>query len=201
MLNFQELIDHLHDKNFYIAENFLPRPHAVELQEMAQQLMLENHFRQAKVGSQNHAVSDNRIRSDVICWLEENDASPAVQAYFSAMNQVSETLNRELFLGLASFESHFACYKAGTFYKKHSDQFQNKKQRRISCVYYLNQDWQSADGGELKIYNPEDQLLATVQPHFNHLVCFTSNLPHEVCTTHKTRLSIAGWFKTRDSLY
>ncbi|MBI2785834.1 MAG: 2OG-Fe(II) oxygenase, partial [Legionella longbeachae] len=77
------------------------------------------------------------------------------------------------------------------------DQFASQKTRKISCVYYLNSNWQLEFGGELKIYDEEGQLLQNVLPIENRFICFSSELPHEVCLTHQPRYSITGWMKTR----
>ena len=69
--------------------------------------------------------------------------------------------------------------------------------RRISCVYYLNHNWQPEHGGELILYHKDNQLHTTIQPYGNRLVCFNSDLPHEVSTSHRMRYSIAAWFKVR----
>lgn len=106
-------------------------------------------------------------------------------------------LNHALYLSLHEFETHFAIYQPGSFYKKHVDQFQSTKNRKISCVYYLNEQWQPSFGGKLNLYSPQDELLSEVIPLGNRLICFNSELPHEVELTHCTRYSIAGWMKTR----
>ena len=47
-------------------------------------------------------------------------------------------LNRNLYLGLSSFESHFARYSKGDFYKQHLDAFKGEGNRIVLIVYYLN---------------------------------------------------------------
>ena len=121
----------------------------------------------------------------------------AVNTYLSEIKKLSETLNQSLFLGLVDYEAHFSIYQPNNFYKKHVDQFATTQDRRISCVYYLNDEWREAFGGELKLYNKTDQLLANIMPIGNRFVCFNSDIPHEVCTAHQTRYSIAAWLKIR----
>jgi len=197
MINYDNLIEQIHGNGFYIIDDFLSVEHADNLQKNAHSLIAENQFKNAKIGSQGNAVNNNTIRRDQIYWLDDNQSLPAVSAYFSAMNQIAAQLNRHLFMGLSEFETHFASYPPGSFYKKHCDQFNNKKERQLSCVYYLNNEWEKQFGGELNIYNLSGELITSVLPLYNRLICFTSDLPHEVCVTKKLRLSIAGWFKTR----
>ncbi|MEC9256433.1 MAG: 2OG-Fe(II) oxygenase, partial [Pseudomonadota bacterium] len=66
--------------------------------------------------------------------------------------------------------------------------------------YYLNKNWQPGDGGELAIYDAEDQLITRVQPVLNRLVIFLSEeFPHEVLPAKNHRYSIAGWFRVNNS--
>ena len=109
------------------------------------------------------------------------------------------TLNRTLQLGLFEFESHFARYAAGTFYARHIDQFRGDSHRKLSCVLYLNENWQLEDGGELRFYlNGDGAEFEDVLPQGGRLVVFLSGqFAHEVLPAKRERMSIAGWFKTR----
>jgi len=110
-------------------------------------------------------------------------------------------INRRLFLGLFSFESHFSHYAAGDFYKRHYDAFKGQANRVLSMVVYLNSDWTQEDGGELVLYtDSRDVEGITVTPSFGTVVVFLSeDFPHEVLTTHRDRYSIAGWFRINSS--
>lgn len=106
-------------------------------------------------------------------------------------------MNRELYLGINYYESHFALYEQGDFYEKHLDAFKNSKNRVVTTVYYLNEEWSEKDGGELVIYDEKNNLLTKVIPSANTLVVFLSDkFPHEVKPAKKKRYSIAGWFRT-----
>ena len=140
---------------------------------------------------------NNTIRTDKISWLDEQENNPAIQAFLTQIKQVANILNQSLFLGLNEFETHFAAYQPGTYYRKHIDQFATQKTRKISCVYYLNKDWLDAYGGELMLYSKNEELIQRVLPQENRFICFNSELPHEVCITYQPRYSITGWMKTR----
>jgi len=88
-------------------------------------------------------------------------------------------------------------YEPGAFYRKHIDQFRHNKDRKVSCVYYLNLDWQEKDGGQLCLYDENENCLQSLFPLANRLVFFRSDLLHEVCITYRTRYSIASWLKSR----
>lgn len=191
-----QLADEIYHPGFHIIDNFLDHHHYHALRTTIHTVHNNGYFRDAKIGHQAGAAHNARIRKDQIYWLDQTTDEQATLAYFGAVNKICTALNRALFLGLVEYEAHFAVYNPGTFYKKHVDQFATTKARRISCVYYLNDTWREADGGELILYDKTEQLLTTVQPLANRFICFNSDLPHEVCTTHQMRYSISGWLKT-----
>lgn len=197
MINSEQLTHNLCTHGFHVIDDFLALDHCRALRRLSNEMHHQGLFNNAKIGPTIQAQQNNTIRTDTICWLEEDSTDPAVQAYLKATINLALALNRTLFLSLAEFETHFAVYQPGTFYKKHIDQFATKKTRKVSCVYYLNEHWQADFGGELKLYNQADQLIETIQPIENRFICFNSELPHEVCVTHHPRYSIAGWMKTR----
>lgn len=194
------LIHDLCNQGFHIIDGLLEQEICQLLRSNAQELYEQGLFKGAKIGLSVEAQKNNAIRTDEILWLEGNETNPAVQIYLSQMQQLAQLLNQELFLSLNEFETHFANYQPGTYYKKHVDQFANQKTRKISFVYYLNQNWQQDHGGELKLYDHDDQLIQTVAPQENRFICFKSDLPHEVAVTHQPRYSITGWMKTRPLL-
>jgi SM-20-related protein len=66
-------------------------------------------------------------------------------------------------------------------------------------VLYLNSEWQSADGGMLRIHAADDEFI-DVEPVAGRLVCFlTPGREHEVLQAQCERLSISGWFRGREN--
>lgn len=193
-------IDSLVDKGYAILDDFLEEPDYLALSAHVQLLVKQNEFKPAHIGQAQAMHRMPTIRADMISWLDHVAQIPAVDSYFSQMQQLKTLLNQTLFLGLADFETHFANYPPGAFYKKHIDQFTHNKDRRISCVYYLNENWQREEGGQLILYGPNNEQLSSILPSRNRLVCFRSDIPHEVCKTYRQRLSIAAWFKVRASV-
>src|SRR5690606_10977514 len=111
--------------------------------------------------------------------------------------------NRELLLGLYEYEGHVTVYPPGRFYRRHVDQFRGAQHRKLSVILYLNDDWAKDDGGELRMYLPdgEGERVLDVLPEAGTLVAFLSHeIPHEVLPAKRERLSLTGWFRTRDGL-
>lgn len=195
MMNFTALIDGLCTQGFYVCDAFLPHEHYSALSAKAQELYAQGQFHDAKVGA--IAQENKTLRSDHIFWIDEAQENTSIHTYLHTMQQLMQVLNQSLFLSLSELETHFAVYPPQTYYKKHVDQFMATKTRKISCVYYLNQEWHEAFGGQLTLYDAQDQLLEEVIPKGNRFVCFNSTLAHEVSMTQHPRYSITGWMKTR----
>lgn len=152
-------------------------------------------FATANIGRGQEQELNTRIRSDKIAWIEPS--SPNSGPWISWTQALQTHLNRRLFMGLFSFESHFAFYRQGDFYRTHVDAFRGQSNRILSLVTYLNHDWTAEQGGELVIYHPETAVeLARVLPTFGTLAVFLSEeFPHEVKPAKRTRYSVAGWFR------
>lgn len=156
-------------------------------------------FQVAHVGRGADKQQISSLRGDSICWL--NDVNSTDHAYLDWMEELRVGLNAALYLGLFDYECHYAIYGAGAGYARHLDALVGKRNRILSTVLYLNEDWQSGDGGELVVYQPEGAAaLVTVQPRFGTMIIFLSEtFPHEVLISHHTRRSIAGWFRVSGS--
>lgn len=150
-------------------------------------------FKRAGISARKKINSNKR--RDKICWLENDNA---VQSEFLNFAEgLKEYINRDLFMGLTYFESHFALYEKGDFYETHYDAFKNSVNRVVTIVYYLNEEWKDkSDGGELVVYNDNNNFITKVIPHADTMVVFLSEkFPHEVLKANRKRYSIAGWFR------
>ncbi|MBY8140372.1 2OG-Fe(II) oxygenase [Vibrio fluvialis] len=185
------LLDAIAEQGWFIWDDFLTAEQVQSLRDCAPE-----NWKRARIGRNDDLQRETTIRSDKIQWLSQNMAQP-VQDYLERMEQIRQAVNRDFFLGLFEYEAHFAKYERGDFYKKHLDAFRGQENRKLTTVFYMNEAWQPADGGELKIYDLDDQLIDTVAPVAGRLVVFLSEkFPHEVLPTHADRVSIAGWFRT-----
>jgi SM-20-related protein len=153
-------------------------------------------FHAAAVGRGVEQQRNRFVRRDLIHWMEERD--PALAPWRAWTESLRAHLNRRLFLGLFSFESHLAHYRPGDFYRTHVDAFRGEANRVISLVCYLNEDWKQGDGGELVLYS--DAGPVTVQPAGRTVVMFLSEeIPHEVKPARRDRYSVTGWFRLNSS--
>lgn len=195
---FENIARDLAEKGYSIQPNALP----LELTDVLWCEVTdlgEDWFHRAGVGRQLDYQVNRFNRTDQVCWIE--GTSPACRRWLSVTESLRMYLNQTLFMGLFSYESHYARYQPGDFYKRHYDAFIGQSNRRVSTVFYLNPGWGPLDGGELVLYqSSEDREGLKVTPAFGTLVCFLSEqFPHEVLPASRTRYSIAGWYRINAS--
>ncbi len=148
-------------------------------------------LRAAGIGRQQDLTVAPGIRSDAIAWI--TGSTPAEQAWLAWADALRQFLNRHLFMGLDSFESHFAHYAPGAFYARHLDAFRAAAVpaasiRRVSLVAYFNAHWQAEDGGELVLFDPQSDQEHRVLPESGTVALFLSeDVPHEVRAARRDR--------------
>lgn len=157
-------------------------------------------FHVAGVGRGTAPMQNSFVRRDAIHWIQEEQA--ASEQWLNWAKRLRLYLNRRLYLGLFSFESHFSIYRPGDFYRKHVDAFRGESNRVLSVVVYLNKGWEPGQGGELQLFNPATQAeLVKVVPSYGSIVLFLSEeFPHEVLPTQRDRYAVAGWFRVNTSI-
>jgi len=187
------MMQQLAERGVAVVDAALPLPLLQALQIAARQQLRQAPI--AGIGRGNDLVVDPATRQDRIHWLDGSDAASA--GFLAHMEQLRLQLNRELYLGLFRYEAHFAGYAAGAFYRTHRDAFRGQRNRLLSTVFYLNDDWQAQEGGELVIYADDERtVVERILPEANRLVVFLSEeFPHEVRPATRERMSIAGWFR------
>lgn len=195
---FIKIAEQLQQQGYCVLPHALPEKLLAALIEQAEQ---QADFREAGVGRADYEQKNREIRRDKISWIDAD--SPANTAWLAWCESLKEFLNRRLFLGLCSYESHYALYQAGDFYQRHLDAFrrashQTGSKRILSMVTYLNSDWPQDAGGKLLLYDLNNHLLEEVSPDAGRLVVFLSEeFPHEVLPAKQKRLSIATWFRSK----
>ncbi|MFA6193066.1 MAG: 2OG-Fe(II) oxygenase [Sulfurimonas sp.] len=184
-----------------VKDGYLIIPHAMQNSLAHELLALASQTTNYKKASISRALNkqiDSEKRKDSICWLDHDHG--AQSKFLNFADGLKEYINKELFMGIRYFESHFAIYEEGDFYETHIDAFKDSKNRVVTAVYYLNENWVDCDGGELIVYDEENNYLKSVAPHADTLVVFLSDkFPHEVLKANKRRYSIAGWFRVDGS--
>lgn len=186
------LVDGIAEVGYAIVDDFLTADEIdaiLALDEFNNSLV---HFKKAGIGQHRDKQINEGIRGDYIQWIDPANAQVALHCYLDKLKEVILAVNQGLFLSLKDFEIHLTNYPAGTFYKRHLDQFKKDDHRKLSIICYLNKNWQANEGGQLRIYLSGKEIDAL--PIAGRLVCFRSDLlEHEVLPATRERLSITGW--------
>jgi SM-20-related protein len=187
----------LAERGIAIQDEFLTVAQVDELLECLEARRARGEFAAARIGSGRGSQRREDIRGDFTCWLSE-PLFAAETRVLASFEQLRLQLNREAFLGLLELELHYAAYPPGAGYARHVDQPRGKARRKVSLVLYLNRDWNPGAGGELRIFGA-GETDCDVQPLGGRLVSFlTAGQEHCVRAATQERLSLTGWFGTRD---
>ncbi len=92
------------------------------------------------------------MRGDKIYWLDKSHNNEFENQFLEHAQDFIDHLNRTCYTGINACEFHYAVYEKESFYKRHKDQFRNDDSRKYSLITFLNDDWQTSDGGQLHIY-------------------------------------------------
>ncbi|TMS21177.1 Egl nine-like protein 1 [Larimichthys crocea] len=141
------------------------------------------------------------IRGDQIVWVEGKEPGCENIGYLlSRMDRLityaDGKLGKHKIRGRNS-KAMVACYPGnGAGYVKHVDN-PNCDGRCITCIYYLNKNWDAKEhGGVLRIFPEGEPYVADIKPLFDRLLFFWSDRrnPHEVQPSYSTRYAITVWY-------
>jgi SM-20-related protein len=188
------LANNLATKGYALIDSFLSEEMTLEIREYIDRLRISEYLKKAGIGTAHLHQVDNRVRGDYIRWISRESKIDAIRHYQNQLQFLVQYLNRYCFLGIKDYEMHTTYYPVGTHYEKHIDQLQVNGKRVISFILYLNDDWQTEDGGEIRVYPLDGSDHEDLAPHNGRLVMMLSNeTPHEVLTVNKPRYSVTGW--------
>ncbi len=191
---FDTLIDGYIGNKIGIDTGFLTEALSKGLQSNIRQLQQDGQLHAAGIG--NNEVKDplQKTRGDKIYWMDKKHDNIFEQEFLALAEDFINHLNQTCYTGINSYEFHYAVYEEGSYYKRHTDQFQNNDNRKYSLINYLNEDWLEEDGGQLWVYQQEG--VQKVVPHSRTAVFFKSDeMEHEVTMANRPRMSISGWLK------
>ena len=136
-----QALDSLAERHYAVIPNFLLVNMQQALLEELLQRQRDGFFHAAHIGRGQHQARHSQIRGDSICWLEEDFAIG--KHYLAMMERLRQQLNQDFYLGLRSFEAHYAHYQIGSVYQRHVDRHKDNNARVVSAVGA----WRAAWGG------------------------------------------------------
>src|SRR5207237_9847174 len=118
------------EEGVFVRDGFAGREAVLAMRERLRALALQP----AAVGRERQSG----VRGDHITWIDDDGRFEALRL----------DLN-EAWLGLQRFDLQAARYQAGAAYPRHRDAFRGGPSRRVTAIWYLNDEWST--GGELRI--------------------------------------------------
>ncbi|KAG7483960.1 hypothetical protein MATL_G00043770 [Megalops atlanticus] len=184
-----------------VKDSFLRAELAERVLGEVETLSQSGKFRGGQLVSQRTIPSRN-IRGDQIAWVEgQEPGCVGIGALMAHIDQavMYSAVNGQLgdYVINGRTKAMVACYPGnGTGYVRHVDN-PNGDGRCITCIYYLNKNWDvKVHGGLLQIYPEGRAVVANIEPLFNRLLIFWSDRrnPHEVRPAYATRYAITVWY-------
>ncbi len=189
---FEQIVDDLAEKGFSVTDSFLDDREIEAILSVDEFKNKMLHFKKAGIGNSASLKINESVRGDYISWLDTKKAHLSISVYVNRLNALQVYLNKTLFLSLKDIELHLTSYPVGSYYRRHVDQFKQQDHRKISVILYLNRDWRSEQGGQLRVYSQSNEI--DIFPVAGRLVCMRSDLiEHEVLPASRERLSVTGW--------
>ncbi|CAJ1065427.1 uncharacterized protein egln2 [Xyrichtys novacula] len=184
-----------------VKDNFLSPQLGDMVLEEVEVLNRSGKFRGGQLVSQKN-IPSRSIRGDQIAWVEGRE--PGCESIGALMAHIDEAVmysaaNGQLgdYVINGRTKAMVACYPGnGAGYVRHVDN-PNGDGRCITCIYYLNKNWDvKKQGGLLQIYPEGKNVVANIEPLFDRLLIFWSDRrnPHEVKPAYATRYAITVWY-------
>lgn len=186
-----------------VVDNFLGLDTGLGILDNVKALHKTGRFTDGQLVSQK-SDSTKDIRGDQITWIEGRE--PGCEKIRFLMSRMDELI-RHCTGKLGNYKINgrtkamVACYPGnGTGYVRHVDN-PNGDGRCVTCIYYLNKDWNVKEhGGLLRIFPEGKAQFADIEPKFDRLLLFWSDRrnPHEVQPAYATRYAITVWYFDAD---
>lgn len=159
------------------------------------------------------------VRGDFVAWFNGQEKAcnwNALPTYLQRIDTLVAELSEHVpdLKGSASLRSNAmaTCYPGnGAHYVRHCDNTSKVRNgRRLTSLYYVNPMWKQGDGGELRIFSPQNasepeenrtfSQLVDVAPLSDRVVLFFADerVPHEVLPCFAHRFAVTTWFFDRE---
>eukprot|EP00591_Stephanopyxis_turris_P004775 CAMPEP_0195508106 /NCGR_PEP_ID=MMETSP0794_2-20130614/1408_1 /TAXON_ID=515487 /ORGANISM="Stephanopyxis turris, Strain CCMP 815" /LENGTH=289 /DNA_ID=CAMNT_0040634981 /DNA_START=230 /DNA_END=1099 /DNA_ORIENTATION=+ len=220
-------LDELSSQDYVVIRDFIPNDLVAALRNDVSRLRNNGKFKVARIGQDYTNNLNEDIRVAETCFIGPSKLQDCKDDGRSRLYQILEDLRADL-SGNSKFdvvaedtgelklaapaldsklsEQLYAYYPEGGFYRRHCDAIVGSASvlRAYSLLLYLNEDWNTDDGGELRLhfdsgrdFLPDGEVpnYIDVPPHGGTLVLFKSDkIPHEVLDTKSSRLAVVGWY-------
>ncbi|XP_063162953.1 egl nine homolog 1 [Candoia aspera] len=202
-LALEYIVPCMNKHGIFVVDEFLGKELGGQIEQEVRALHHTGRFTDGQLVSQK-SDSSRDIRGDKITWVEGKE--PGCKTIGKLMNSMDDLI-RHCNGKLGNYKINgrtkamVACYPGnGTGYVRHVDN-PNGDGRCVTCIYYLNKDWDAkVSGGILRIFPEGKAQFADIEPKFDRLLFFWSDRrnPHEVQPAFATRYAITVWYFDAD---
>lgn len=196
-----ERVRALGEEGFFVVDDFLGPEAASALRDEALGVAATGSLRPAGLSRGESFRLERAARGDEITWLDPAQAPPGLAAWLRRLELLRDEVNAAAYLGLRRYEVQLARYPGGgSRYVRHADAFPGGPNRTLTAIYYLNEGWEPAHGGALRLFREPAPPL-DLPPILDRLVVFLAGrVEHEVLPSWAERLAVTAWFYGREEL-
>ncbi|XP_077095011.1 prolyl hydroxylase EGLN3 isoform X1 [Siphateles boraxobius] len=195
----QYIVPCMNSYGLCIVDNFIGVRIGERVLQEVMRIHQSGHMQDGQLVSQKLGKSKD-IRGDEIAWVDGTESSCLNIGYLlTRMDKLITCADDRLdkFKIRGRHKAMVACYPGnGAGYVKHVDN-PNADGRCVTCIYYLNKNWNAKEhGGLLRIFPEGKSYVADIEPLFDRLLLFWSDRrnPHEVQPSYATRYAITVWY-------
>ncbi|XP_053330821.1 prolyl hydroxylase EGLN3 [Spea bombifrons] len=199
-LALEHITPQLLSSGYCYLDNFLGEEVGSRVLEQVWRLHKDGALKDGQLAGDLHGVSKKHLRGDKIAWIagteEGCEAIGLVLSVIDRLVVLCGTRLGEYYVKERS-KAMVACYPGnGAGYVRHVDN-PTGDGRCITCIYYLNKNWDAkTHGGILRIFPEGGSRVADIEPLFDRLLFFWSDRrnPHEVQPSYATRYALTVWY-------
>ncbi|KAJ1103019.1 hypothetical protein NDU88_000449 [Pleurodeles waltl] len=199
-LALEHIVPRLHDVGFCYLDHFLGEVVGDCVLEQVKRMHSSGALKNGQLAGQLQGSVRSHLRGDQIAWVTGTEEGCEAMGYLlSVIDRLIVLCGNRLgkYYVKERSKAMVACYPGnGAGYVRHVDN-PNGDGRCVTCIYYLNKNWDSkVHGGVLRIF-PEGQRYAVdIEPLFDRLLLFWSDRrnPHEVQPSYSTRYAMTVWY-------
>ncbi|KAE8587577.1 hypothetical protein XENTR_v10022022 [Xenopus tropicalis] len=199
-LALERVVPRLLASGYCYLDNFLGEEIGNRVLEKVRRLYQDGALKDGQLAGHLQGVSKKHLRGDKIAWVAgTEEGCEAIGLVLSVIDRLVMLCGNRLgqYYVKERSKAMVACYPGnGAGYVRHVDN-PTGDGRCITCIYYLNKDWDAKiHGGILRIFPEGGPHVADIEPLFDRLLFFWSDRrnPHEVQPSYSTRYALTVWY-------
>jgi len=134
---------------FVIKDDFLGKEKLQLAFEEANSLLSRGKLQRAGMGGSTEYWQNEKARSDYVLWLNsafdssfDSENIESIRDVIKQIDQIKHQLNDDINFESEKNQMHLTCYPGdGARYMRHLDAHVGASPRKITCLYYINPNW------------------------------------------------------------